>query len=52
MFLQEREESLEYWRQRYDTDTAAITVTVQNKCEELKLATAKRMELQKLVSIY
>ncbi|CAB3248427.1 unnamed protein product [Arctia plantaginis] len=50
--MSEREECLEYWRQRYDTDTVAMTITVQKKCEELKLATVKRMELQKLYDLH
>ncbi|CAH0600449.1 unnamed protein product [Chrysodeixis includens] len=50
--IQEREKALEYWRQRYDVDLAEISKRVHKKCEEMKTATAKRIELQNLYDLH
>ncbi|XP_026726570.1 dynein regulatory complex protein 9-like [Trichoplusia ni] len=50
--IQEREKALEYWRQRYDVDIAEISKRGHKKCEEMKTASAKRMELQKLFDLH
>ncbi|XP_075978673.1 dynein regulatory complex protein 9-like [Anticarsia gemmatalis] len=50
--IKEREDSLEYWRKRYDKDTADISVRVREKSEELRVARAKREELQNLYNLH
>lgn len=42
---------MEYWRQRYDTDIIEISTRVHAKLEQLRGASAKRAELQQLVSL-
>ncbi|KAL0850124.1 hypothetical protein ABMA28_012005 [Loxostege sticticalis] len=50
--IKEREDLLEYWRQRYVDDTAKMDERLAKKREELKVALARRQELQKLYDLH
>ncbi|XP_028159508.1 dynein regulatory complex protein 9-like [Ostrinia furnacalis] len=50
--IKEREDSLEYWRQRYVNDTNKMEDTLTKKREELRVALARRQELQKLYDLH
>lgn len=47
--FQEREDSLKYWEERFTTDTVDINARLAAKREQLRVANARREELQKLV---
>lgn len=47
--FQEREKAVEYWRVKYSDDTSSINMRLAVKCEQLRVAVARREELQKLV---
>ncbi|KAJ8733995.1 hypothetical protein PYW07_014546 [Mythimna separata] len=48
----ELEKTLEYWRQRYDTDIAEISARSQARLQQLLSATRKRQELQQLYDLH
>ncbi|KAJ8734819.1 hypothetical protein PYW08_014069 [Mythimna loreyi] len=50
--IQELEKTLEYWRQRYDTDIAEISARSQRRLEQLLAASRKRQELQQLYDLH
>ncbi|CAH0405994.1 unnamed protein product [Chilo suppressalis] len=50
--IQEREQALQHWKQRYSEDTAKIDKRLTNKCEQLREAIACRQELQKLFDLH
>ncbi|CAG9782972.1 unnamed protein product [Diatraea saccharalis] len=50
--IEERECTLQYWKQKYLDDTANINERLTNKCEQLRQVVAKREELQKLFDLH
>ncbi|XP_063829182.1 dynein regulatory complex protein 9-like [Ostrinia nubilalis] len=50
--IKEREDSLEYWKQRYVNDTNKMEDTLTKKREELRVALARRQDLQKLYDLH
>ncbi|KAM3966718.1 dynein regulatory complex protein 9 [Aphomia sociella] len=50
--IKEREDSLEYWKDRYAKDIANISDRVSQKCEQLRVAISRHDELQKLYNLH
>ncbi|KAG7304501.1 hypothetical protein JYU34_011448 [Plutella xylostella] len=50
--VEEREKAVEYWRAKYSDDTSSINMRLAVKCEQLRVAVARREELQKLYNLH
>ncbi|XP_030034311.1 dynein regulatory complex protein 9 [Manduca sexta] len=50
--IKERETSLEYWERRYNTDIVIISDRLAEKSEQLRIATNRRKEFQKVYDLH
>ncbi|XP_039745506.1 dynein regulatory complex protein 9-like [Pararge aegeria] len=50
--IKEREDLLQYWKQRYAADTADIDVRLRDQYERLRVTAARREEMEKLYKLH